>query len=108
MEPAGVRDLAGEFAREAKSGGSHFDPPANGVFSWSSVKGRFYFNCGEIVGVKFQPARFRQIPRIKNATPVLEAPCARAYANFLLIGEIQRKSKISQFVPWEKPSHCEM
>ena len=57
MQPAGVRDLAGKLACETKSGGSHFDPPANGVFSRSSMKGGVHFNCREIVGVKFQPAR---------------------------------------------------
>ena len=59
MQPARVRDLAGELAGEAKSGGGHFDPATDSVFRRRSMKGGVHFNCGEIVGVKFQPARLR-------------------------------------------------
>ena len=38
-QPAGMRDLARKLTREAKSGGSHLDPTADGVFGWSAVKG---------------------------------------------------------------------
>jgi hypothetical protein len=59
MQPARVCDLAGELAGEAKSGGGHFDPATNSVFGRNSMKGGIHFNCREIVGVKFQPARLR-------------------------------------------------
>jgi hypothetical protein len=59
MQPARVRDLAGELAGEAKSCGGHFDPATNSIFRRSSMKGGVHFNCREIVGVKFQPARLR-------------------------------------------------
>jgi hypothetical protein len=40
--------------------------------------------------------------RIKDTSPVVEAPCARADAYLLLIREIQMNSNINRFCAWKK------
>ena len=88
-ETAAMRNLAGKLAGKPETSRSPFGPTTNGVFRRSSVEGGVHFNRLEIVGVKFQPLRLRQIVRIENIAPVFEAPCARPDANFLLIEKIQ-------------------
>ena len=84
-------DLAGKFTRETELSGSHLDPTSNAIFRRNSMKRGIHFNGSEIVGIKFQPASLRQIRRIENATPIFKAPCARADAYLLLIGQIQNE-----------------
>jgi hypothetical protein len=43
--------------------------------------------------IKFEPARLWQIKWIKDTTPILKAPRARANANFLLVKQIQIESR---------------
>lgn len=88
-ETADVGNVAGNLARKPETGRSRFGPATNCFFHRSSVEGGVHLNCLEIVGVKFQPLRRRQIVRIENIAPVFEAPCARPDANFLLIEKIQ-------------------
>jgi hypothetical protein len=44
---------------------------------------------------------------IKDTAPVVEAPGARADADFLLVDEIQTDREIIRFCPAEKISHQE-
>ncbi len=88
-QSTGVRNLAREFAGETKSGRRDLDPTANGRFSWSSIKCGIDFHSREVIAVEFEPMGLRQIRRIKRTAPVLKAPCARANANFMLLGQIQ-------------------
>jgi hypothetical protein len=103
-QAAGVRNFAGQFAGEAKGRWGHFHPAQYRAFRWRAVKGRIDFHCRKIARVKFEPARHRQICRIKRATPFVEAPCACADANFLLIRQVQVIQKVIDLVAYEKMS----
>jgi len=104
-----VSDLSGKFTGETEASRSHLDPTPNAVFRWNSVKSRIHFNRREIVGIKFQPVTFWQIGRVKNATPVLKAPRARADAYLLLIGQIQNgNATLASILCLEKGSLLEM
>jgi len=86
-------DLTGKLAGKPKAGGSRFGPATNRCFGRRSVKCRIHFDGREMACIKFEPVRLRQIIRIKDTAPVVEAPCARANTYLLLIGEIQMDSK---------------
>ena len=86
-------DLTGKLAGKPKAGGSRFGPATNRCFGRRSVKCRIHFDGREMACIKFEPVRLRQIIRIKDTAPVVEAPCARANTYLLLIGEIQIDSK---------------
>src|SRR5437870_2974580 len=88
-QSTGVRNFAREFAGETKSGRRDLDPTANGRISWSSIKCGIDFHSREVIAVEFEPMGLRQIRRIERTAPVLKAPCARANANFMLLGQIQ-------------------
>jgi len=88
-----VRDLTGKLAGKAKTSGSRFRPVTHAVFRRSSMKRRVHFNGGEILGIKLQPNGLRQIVWVKDTAPVFEAPGARAYADFLLVDQIQMESR---------------
>ena len=92
-QPARMRDLAGEFTGETKTGGGHLDPAANSVFRRSAIKGRIHFHRRKVARIEFEPLRVRQIHRIESATPVFKTPSAGTDAYFLLIGQIQMKSE---------------
>src|SRR5947209_818477 len=84
-----VSDRARKFAGEAERSRGRFDPAANGCVRRRMIEGRIYFHRREIARVEFQPARRRQVGRIKIAAPFFEAPCAGAEPDFLLSGEVQ-------------------
>jgi len=86
-------DLTGKLAGKPKAGGSRFGPATDHCFARRSVKCRIHFDGREMACIKFEPARLRQIMRVKDATPVVEAPGARANAYFLLVEQIQMESK---------------
>ena len=88
-----MRDLAGEFTGETKTGGGHLDPAANGVFRGSAIKGRIHFDCWKVARIKFEPLKVRQIRWIESTAPVFKPPSAGTDAYFLLIGQIQMKSE---------------
>jgi hypothetical protein len=92
-ETANVCDLTGKLAGKPKAGGSRFGPATDHCFARRSVKCRIHFDGREMACIKFEPARLRQIMRVKDATPVVEAPGARANAYFLLVEQIQMESK---------------
>ena len=101
-------DLTGKFTGETEVSVSHLDPTPNAVFRRNGMKSRVHFNCREIVGIKFQPARLWQIRRIENAAPVFKAPCARADAYLLLIGQIQNEiATLANLLSLEKGSLLE-
>ena len=95
-------DLTGKLAGKPKAGGSRFGPATNRCFGRRSVECRIHFDGWEMACIKFEPVRLRQIMRIKDTSPVVEAPCARADAYPLLIREIQMNSNINRFCPWKK------
>ncbi len=97
-----MSDLTGKLAGKPKTGGSRFGPATNGCFGRRSVECRIHFDGGEMACIKFEPVRRRQIMRIKDPSPVVEAPCAGADAYLLLIREIQMNSNINRFCPWKK------
>ncbi len=86
-------DLTGKLARKPKAGGSPFGPATNRCFGWRSMKCRIHFDSRELACIKFEPVRLWQIKRIKDTAPVVEAPCARANAYFLLVEQIQMESR---------------
>jgi hypothetical protein len=88
-----VGDLPGKLTGKSKTRGSGFGPTTNAVFRRNSVKRRIHFNGGEILGIKLQPMGLWQIVWIKDTPPVLEAPGARADADFLLFNQIQMESR---------------
>ena len=96
-ETANVCDLTGKLAGKPKAGGSRFSPAKNRRFGRHSVKRSIHFDGREMTRIKFEPVRLRQIIRIKHTAPVVEAPCARADTNLLLISEIQMDLKINRF-----------
>jgi len=57
------------------------------------VKCRIHFDGREMACIKFDPLRLWQIKRIKDTTPVVKAPRARADAYFLLVEQIQMESR---------------
>src|SRR6266436_3331642 len=101
-------DLTGKFTGETEVSRGHLDPTPNALFRRNSMKSRIYFNCREIVGIKFQPASLWQILWIENATPVFKAPRARADAYLLLIGQVQNKiATLASLLSLEKGSLLE-
>lgn len=56
------------------------------------MKRRVHFNSGEIVGIKLQPVRLRQIAWVKDTAPVFEGPGARTDPDFLLVDQIQMEA----------------
>jgi hypothetical protein len=97
-----VGDLTGKLAGKPKAGGSRFGPATNRGFGRRSMECRIHFDGRQMACIKFEPVRLRQIMRIKDTSPVVEAPCARADAYLLLIREIQMNSNINRFCPWKK------
>ena len=95
-------DVTGKLAGKPKAGGSRFGPATNRCFGRRGVECRIHFDGREMACIKFEPVRLRQIMRIKDTAPVVEAPCARANAYLLLIREIQMNSNINRFCPWKK------
>ena len=109
MQPGSMSDLSGKFTGETEVSGGHLDPTPNAIFRRNSMKSRIHFNCREIVGIKFQPASFRQIRGVENAAPVFKAPRARADAYLLLIGQIQdENATLASILSLEKGSLLEM
>src|SRR5437763_16714827 len=101
-------DLTGKFTGETEVSAGHLDPTPNTVFRRNSMKSRIHFNCREIVGIKFQPARLWQIRRIENAAPVFKVQGARADAYLLLLGQIQNEiATLANLLSWEKGSLLE-
>jgi len=101
-------DLTGKFTGETEVSAGHLDPTPNALFRRNSMKSRIHFNCREIVGIKFQPVTLWQIRRVKNAAPVFKAPCARADAYLLLIGQIQNEiATLANLLSLEKGSLLE-
>ncbi len=96
-QPAHMCDVARKLAGEPKRRRSHFHPTTNGIFGRNSMKSGVDLDSRKIVGVEFQPARFRQFRRIENTPPIVEAPCTRADAYLLLIGKIQMKLEMPKF-----------
>jgi len=92
-ETTNMGDLAGKLAGKPKTGGSRFCPATNRCFGRRSVKCRIDFDRGKMARIKFEPARLWQIKWIKDTTPILKAPRARANANFLLVKQIQIESR---------------
>lgn len=101
-----MSNLARQFAGKAKRCRSHLHPAQHRVFRRRAVKGRIDFYGGKIARVKFEPARFWQIRRVKRAMPFVEAPCACTDANFLLIRQIQETSENNRFCGAEKENTC--
>ena len=102
-------DLTGNLAGKPKAGGSRFRPATNCCFARRSVKCRIHFDGWETTCIKFEPVRLRQIIWIKDTAPVVEAPCARADAYLLLIGQIQNdNAMLASILPLEKGSLLEM
>ena len=95
-------DLTGKLAGKPKAGGSRFGPATNRGFGRRSVECKIDFDGRQMACIKFEPVRLRQIMRIKDTAPVVEAPCARADAYLLLIREVQMNSHINRFCPWKK------
>ena len=95
-------DLTGKLAGKPKAGRSRLGPATNRCFGRRSVECRIHFDGREMARIKFEPVRRWQIMRIKDTTPVIEGPCARADAYLLLIREIQINSNINRFCPWKK------
>jgi|SRR5437870_2310385 len=109
MQPGHVSDLSGKFTGETKVSWGHLDPTPDAVFRWNGMKSRIHFNCREIAGIRFQPVSFGQIRRVEDATPVFEAPRARADAYLLLAGQIQNETATLASLPdLEKGSLLEM
>lgn len=90
-------DVTGKFAGKPKAGGSRFGPATNRCFGRRGVECRIHFDGREMACIKFEPVRLRQIMRIKDTSPVVEAPGARSDAYLLLIREIQMNSNINRF-----------
>ena len=86
-------DLTGKLAGKPKARWRRFGPATDGFLGWHSVKCRINLDRREMPRIKVKPVRFRQIGWIKDATPVVEAPRARANAYFLLVEQIQMESK---------------
>src|SRR2546423_2116778 len=101
-------DLTAKFPGDAEASARHREPTPNAFFRRNSMKGRIRFNCREIVGIKFQPVTLWKIGRVKNAAPVFKAPCARADAYLLLIGQIQNEiATLANLLSLEKGSLLE-
>jgi len=92
-------DLARKLATKAKAGGSRFRPATNRCFGRRCMKCGIHFDGWEMAGVKLEPVRLWQIVRIKDSAPVIKAPRARANTYFLLVGQIQRKSRKYSVLP---------
>jgi len=84
-----VGDRAGQFTGEPERRRRCLDPALDGGIGRNVIKRGIDFHRREITGVKFQPARRRQIGRIKAAAPLFKAPGAGAEPYFLLGQEIQ-------------------
>ena len=95
-------DLTRKLAGEPKTGGSRFGPATNRCFGRGSVKRRIHFDGREMACIKFEPVRLWQIVRIKDPAPVFEAPGARTDADFLLVDQIQMKSRNYSALPGGK------
>ena len=91
-----MSELTREFARESECRWRDVEPAADRVFRRRAVKGGVDLNGGKIAGIKLEPVRIRKIGRIECTAPIVEGPGARADADFLLIGEIQRKSEANR------------
>src|SRR5436309_812767 len=55
-QPAGVGNLAWQFARESKCGWRHLDPATHGVFGRRPVERGIDLHSRKIAGVKLKPA----------------------------------------------------
>ena len=84
-----MSDLARKLARETEMGRRFFDPSQNGVGLWRGVKGGVDLDRGKKARVPREPLRSGQLARIKDFAPFLEAPSARADADFMLMIKIQ-------------------
>ena len=88
-QTAGVGDFPGKLAGKTKSGGRVFHPAPHGRFRGRAVEGGIDLNGRKIMRIKFQPAGWRQVRRIKVAPPFLKTPRASAEPDLLLCREIQ-------------------
>src|SRR5205814_190855 len=69
---------------------SKIEPMAHRIRPRSCVECRINLNRGKIVRVKFQPVGLRQVARIKNLAPILEAPGTSPNPDFLLVIKVHR------------------
>src|SRR4051812_20848197 len=89
-----VGNRAWKFTGEPERTRRSFDPAADRGVGRRVVKGGVDFHRREIPRIKFQPARGRQIRRVKISAPFLEAPGAGPEADFLLGREVQTVRRI--------------
>jgi outer membrane protein assembly factor BamD len=88
-QPPGVRDFSGKLTGKTKSGWRVFHPAPDRRFGGDAVEGGVDLNGRKIMRIEFQPARWRQIRRIKASSPLIKTPRASAEPDFLLCREIQ-------------------
>jgi hypothetical protein len=82
-------DLSWKLAGETKMGRRFFDPAQNGAWLRRSVEGRVDLDRGKKARIPREPLGGGQVARVKDFAPFLEAPSARADADFMLMIKIQ-------------------